>query len=144
MNNLPFKLKGIWLILMPVLIMGCSALPLPADISEFATSDPVIETEAEPTVSLSQVDLPQEILDEQALIVNLYAQANPSVVNITIFGQQGNQVSPMGQGSGFLYDSDGHFVTNAHVVDGAEQVEVTFSDGTIIPARSLPLCSGFP
>jgi 2-alkenal reductase len=41
----------------------------------------------------------------------------------------------MGQGSGFLYDSDGHFVTNAHVVDGAEQVEVTFSDGTIQPAR---------
>jgi 2-alkenal reductase len=41
----------------------------------------------------------------------------------------------MGQGSGFLYDSNGHIITNAHVVDGAEQVEVTFSDGIIQPAR---------
>jgi 2-alkenal reductase len=43
----------------------------------------------------------------------------------------------LGQGSGFLYDSNGHFVTNAHVVNGAEQVEITFSDGTIQPARII-------
>jgi 2-alkenal reductase len=35
----------------------------------------------------------------------------------------------VGQGSGFVYDSDGHIVTNAHVVHGSEQFEVTFSDG---------------
>jgi putative serine protease PepD len=33
------------------------------------------------------------------------------------------------QGSGFVYDASGHVVTNAHVVDGAESVQVTFANG---------------
>jgi putative serine protease PepD len=33
------------------------------------------------------------------------------------------------QGSGFVYDASGHVVTNAHVVDGAESVRVTFANG---------------
>ena len=134
MKYLRLKNRSAWLMLLPMLIIGCSALVLPADISDLTSSEPVIETEAEPGAPPPQGAVPQEILDEQTVLVNLYAQVNPSVVNITIFGQQGNQVLPLGQGSGFLYDSDGHFVTNAHVVDGAEQVEVTFSDGTIQPA----------
>jgi 2-alkenal reductase len=36
---------------------------------------------------------------------------------------------PLGQGSGFVYDSSGNIITNAHVVHGAEQIEVTFYDG---------------
>jgi 2-alkenal reductase len=35
-----------------------------------------------------------------------------------------------GQGSGFVYDTDGHIVTNNHVVDGADSIVVTFADGT--------------
>ncbi len=115
--------------------MGCSALALPSGISGVTTADSVIPMETEPSAPLPQVTVTQEILDEQTVLVNLYAQANPSVVNITIFGQQGNQILPLGQGSGFLADFDGHIITNAHVVDGAEQVEVTFSDSTIHPAR---------
>jgi S1-C subfamily serine protease len=33
-------------------------------------------------------------------------------------------------GSGFIYDTEGHIVTNNHVVDGAQRIIVTFSDGT--------------
>ena len=33
------------------------------------------------------------------------------------------------QGSGFVYDTSGHVITNAHVVDGAQSVEITFSNG---------------
>jgi 2-alkenal reductase len=135
MKKITNKFRSFWLISLSLLLMGCSALAFPAGVSDPSTSDPVIETVEEPEITLPQVTVPQEILDEQTMLVNLYAQVNPSVVNITIFGEQGDLVLPMGQGSGFLYDSDGHFVTNAHVVDGAEQVEVTFSDGTIYPAR---------
>jgi putative serine protease PepD len=39
------------------------------------------------------------------------------------------------QGSGFVYDSAGHIVTNEHVVDGAESVSVRFWDGTTRTAR---------
>jgi S1-C subfamily serine protease len=38
-------------------------------------------------------------------------------------------------GSGFVWDEDGHIVTNNHVVSGAEKIEVTFSDGTMLPAE---------
>ncbi len=71
-------------------------------------------------------------------LVALYAQVNPSVVNITIYmkNDQGDIVEAA-QGSGFVYDGSAHVVTNAHVVQDAEQVEVRFSDGLIRPAKVL-------
>jgi S1-C subfamily serine protease len=39
-----------------------------------------------------------------------------------------------GLGSGFIWDTEGNIVTNNHVVDGATKIQVTFSDGTIVPA----------
>ncbi len=47
---------------------------------------------------------------------------------------------PMALGSGFVYDQQGHIVTNYHVVAGArdpENIDVTFSDGTIYRARII-------
>ena len=76
---------------------------------------------------------------EQALI-DLYRRANPAVVNITTYANEaGSDPSGigMGQGSGFLYDSQGRIVTNNHVVENATRVEVTFNDGTTQEARIL-------
>lgn len=39
-----------------------------------------------------------------------------------------------GSGSGFVFDEQGHIITNNHVVEGAEQLDVIFADGTTIPA----------
>lgn len=52
------------------------------------------------------------------------AAVSPGVVSIEVLGQRGP-----GSGSGVVWDEDGHVVTNAHVVAGAEQVEVTLADG---------------
>jgi len=41
---------------------------------------------------------------------------------------------PAGVGSGFIVDQDGHVITNAHVVAGAQDLTVTLSDGTDVPA----------
>ena len=38
-------------------------------------------------------------------------------------------------GSGFIWTTDGYIVTNNHVIDGATQIEVKFSDGTTLPAK---------
>ena len=42
-----------------------------------------------------------------------------------------------GLGSGFLINADGHILTNAHVIDGATDVQVTLKDGRSFPGRVL-------
>jgi S1-C subfamily serine protease len=73
-----------------------------------------------------------------ALSVNeIYKRANRGVVEIAVttssnspFGEQ-----QRGQGSGFVYDTQGHIVTNEHVVDGASAISVTFWNGAVYKAR---------
>jgi serine protease Do len=47
------------------------------------------------------------------------------------------ELPPFGQGlgSGFVWDKEGHIVTNNHVVSGAEKIEVIFSDGSTVQAE---------
>ena len=67
----------------------------------------------------------------------IYRKANRGVVEITVTTSGGDN-SPFGgggggtaqaQGSGWVYDSDGHIVTNDHVVDGAKSMSVRFWNG---------------
>lgn len=126
MAKLKNRLIVLWLL--SALIAGCTTTaPTGSSISPTVTPA-VVAPAPTPLVVSSGVS------DEQAVLVNLYARANSSVVNITIFGRQGGQVGPLGQGSGFVYDDAGRIVTNAHVVADANQVEVTFADGTILAA----------
>ena len=90
-----------------------------------AVQVPVATLPVEPPTS---VLLPQ-IASEDQVLVDLYARLNPSVVNITIYTSAGGQTLALGQGSGFVYDAAGYIVTNAHVVHGADEIEVTFYDG---------------
>ena len=57
----------------------------------------------------------------QDRLIQLYAQANPSVVYIVN--------ASVGSGTGFVYDDQGHIVTNDHVVEGARTLEVVFANG---------------
>ena len=78
--------------------------------------------------------------NQEQTLIELYRRANPAVVNVTTVTVGENPNAPgteMGQGSGFLYDSQGRVVTNNHVVENAVRVEVTFSDGTSQTARIL-------
>lgn len=80
------------------------------------------------------VTQPQAVLPLQADSANiipqdgslqlLYQQVMPGVVSIQVSTPQGG-----GLGSGFVYDTEGHVITNFHVVDGATSVEVDFSSG---------------
>lgn len=60
----------------------------------------------------------------QDVLTSLYDQVSPSVVAIQVTTQNGGSL-----GSGFVYDIQGHIITNYHVVDGAEKVEVDFTSG---------------
>jgi len=76
----------------------------------------------------------------EAQIEAVYERAAPAVVNITTqiiaydfflrpIPQEG------GTGSGFLYDTEGHIVTNYHVIQDAESVSVSLADGRVFPAE---------
>ncbi len=62
---------------------------------------------------------------QEELLVNLYERVNPGVVSIQVLSSQGSN----GLGSGFVVDHQGHVVTNYHVVEGADKVEVDFPSG---------------
>jgi len=73
---------------------------------------------------------------EEQVLINLYERVNPSVVSISIAQSvQGNEPRPAGAGSGFVLDTEGHIVTNNHVVAEADALYVNFSDGSSVPAE---------
>jgi 2-alkenal reductase len=87
-----------------------------------------------PTTSTSEVTL---VTNEDQVLVDLYSRLNPSVVNITVYLNQNGELATYAQASGFVYDDQGHVLTNAHVVHGTDAVEVTFSDGLIREANMV-------
>jgi len=66
-------------------------------------------------------------------LIELYEVTNPAVVNIQVRQIVGDSNAQgqlqFGQGSGFVFDTLGHIVTNFHVVDDADQLNVIFADG---------------
>jgi len=88
--------------------------PVTRDVVPTATAAPPVEIVIAPGA-----DVETEILNA------VYRKVNPSVVSI---------LTDIGQGSGFVWDAQGHIVTNAHVVDGASELYVNFYDGTQVPA----------
>lgn len=66
----------------------------------------------------------------------IYTSVNPSVVNIQVSRSSRTGLTlDSGLGSGFVWDTAGHIVTNAHVVSGASQISVTFADGSVAEAQ---------
>src|SRR5579875_1275505 len=81
---------------------------------------------------LSEAEAAPTLDAEEQENVGVYKRALPSVVNITstqvaydFFYQP---VPEQGQGSGFILDKQGHILTNNHVVEGAQSVQVTLSN----------------
>ncbi|MXW02252.1 MAG: trypsin-like serine protease [Holophagales bacterium] len=81
------------------------------------------------------------LLPEERTTVKLFRQASPSVVNITtvtnrrnVFARRIDRV-PEGTGTGFIWDTKGHVVTNFHVVLRGHERLITLSDQTTWPAE---------
>ncbi|MBM3222759.1 MAG: trypsin-like serine protease [Candidatus Tectomicrobia bacterium] len=71
----------------------------------------------------------------------LFRQASPSVVYITTLARQRDFFSlntleiPQGSGSGFIWNQDGHIITNFHVIQGASGAKVTLADHSVWDAQ---------
>lgn len=105
------------------------------------------------TATMAQVDTPSRFLDEEERAnINVFKTASPSVVNIStqtgIRAKLGDVTLDMGRissgtGSGFLWDTEGHIVTNYHVVEGADFLKVKLTDGTEWEAAVLGMAPEF-
>ncbi len=119
------------------LAAGCASPPRVIVVT--ATPRPAPEATPAPLPPLADPGA-IELLAER-LFVELYERASPSVVHITsrarVFDFFRGVVPNEGAGSGFFFDDLGHIVTNYHVVEGAEEIEVVLADGTRAGARVI-------
>lgn len=112
---------------------------------EIATPRAIIST-ATPAPSIRQEAAVAAPVSEEGVYQQVYQRVNPSVVNISVAVKAQSQTNPFlprntpqdqyqyGSGSGFVYDREGHIVTNNHVVEDAERIRVTFYDDVTVSA----------
>ncbi len=136
----PFRSRFWGAIFWTGLLAGCQAEMASEDSSprQLAQS-PGIELTAEPvSPAAAPVAESAAILDLEKQVIQVYEKAGPGVVNVTsrtiAYDLFLNPVPQEGSGSGFVFDRAGNIVTNYHVVEGADELHVTFADGTIAQA----------
>ncbi|MCS6963272.1 S1C family serine protease [Thermoflexus sp.] len=117
-----------------LLLAACQAVRTPPSSQPAATppregqsSAPVAGLATPIQVAAQEAGSPVEALEQH--LEAIYQQVNPSVVHIRVRSGRG-VFQQESTGSGFVYDSQGHIVTNYHVVEGASAIVVTFADGT--------------
>ena len=119
--------KRIWVIIAAITIMSvlaaCRFTPnVNWQIGNNATSTPVpaVQVTTAPPIIINAED----IASTDQILTTIYDKVNAGVVTIISYTSSGE-----GSGSGFVYDYDGHIITNYHVVEGAESIEVAFANG---------------
>ncbi|KAF0109640.1 MAG: putative S1B family peptidase [Chloroflexi bacterium] len=118
--------KKITLLIVVLFVSGlvaCQFTPnLFFDQSKEKASEVVATVQAAP---ITQLIVPNDsAVNTDFALTSLYERVNPGVVSIITITDQGAS-----SGSGFVYDFEGHILTNFHVVEGATTVEVDFPSG---------------
>ena len=111
------------------------------DSSALLVNNPAASAdEDEETIAAAAMPLPLGMTQQEQHTIRLFEQAAPSVCFITTstirrsYYSRNLQEIPSGSGSGFVWDNDGHIVTNYHVIQNADRATVTLSDGTTYEA----------
>jgi 2-alkenal reductase len=107
-----------------VVSMGCSLGGFLAEATPVPSPTPVV-------VVVTPTPLSPPVLAEasanQQVAVSVYTRVSPSVVHLDI---EGSSSLESGAGSGFVYDRQGHIITNNHVIAQGRTIVVTFADDT--------------
>src|SRR5262249_34859299 len=81
------------------------------------------------------------LTDDESINVRVYRQAAPAVANIltkaTEYDFFMDPVPVEGAGSGFVIDPRGYILTNYHVIEGAQSIEVVLGDQSRYPAKAI-------
>jgi S1-C subfamily serine protease len=99
-----------------------------------AQSQPTLSPQPTSSTSSSSSSLPAVFQKVENSVVQITStKSNPNEVIILNGVPQTGRGTALG--SGFVYDSQGHIVTNYHVIDGASRADVTFTDGNTYSAN---------
>jgi S1-C subfamily serine protease len=103
-------------------------------LGEEKTPEPSVTKQPEPRTNTSNVAPVTRIFDTEEATIKLFETAKPSVCFITTmqvrqdFFSRNSEEVPSGTGSGFIWDKEGHIITNFHVIQGGSKARVTLSD----------------
>lgn len=146
-----FQRSPLWLLFVLLILssLACGVLTDQAE-STIENSPPAVDQQAlvDQAVATVMAQLPTQSVastpnslspqvmpistDLESSMIELYRRVNPAVVHIFVLDGQSFAI---GTGSGFVYDTDGHIITNNHVITGAGGLEVVFSNGERRPAE---------
>lgn len=122
--------RGIFLLGLWMAIMGWSTLALSVWAQETINRAP-----------LTPASSPAPLTPQEIATIQLYKMASPAVVNITNlsikYDEHLNAVPRQGSGSGVIISGDGLVITNSHVIEGAQSLEIRMTDGSQYPAKLL-------
>jgi len=137
-----------WILVLTFVLSACTVPRVPV-----AASQPETHTTPTPTkmaTSVPNTSSPSDAATSasgdlatglQTHLEQVYERVNPSVVHIQVTKVEptapffGEEPLIHGTGSGFVWDEEGHIVTNNHVVEDATRVRVIFYDGTEVPGH---------
>lgn len=123
-----------WLFIVLAVVLGLAAVRYWSGGGVGSKFDPA----AEPRPVMARGDL----ADDEKATIELFKEASKSVVYISTaqvrrrgrFNLDPTEI-PQGSGSGFLWDDQGHVVTNFHVIQNADTAKVTLSDQSVWDAE---------
>ena len=120
----------------------------PADATPEATSEPTPARSGTTQGNLPTPTAAIPIVTEEGErsaepLADLVTRLNPAVVTVINkqifagFFNSGSDLQPVGSGTGFVVSDEGYIVTNNHVVEGSNAIEVIFHDGTSVEAQLI-------
>jgi protease Do-like 1, chloroplastic len=130
------KIKLLLLMTVALMQSGCGEPTYTHQPAQTATPPSVVAQ-----VDPASTDLNLHALEKQTIAQ--FERLAPSVVYVTNLGVRRVGFSrdvtsiPQGTGSGFIWDKNGTIITNFHVINGAQDVEVTLSDGSVWKAQPV-------
>lgn len=102
---------------------------------------PMVVRRSQTAATASRIELASQQLDEENVLeafnratTALARKVMPSVVHIEVRGGSADSRRYGSSGSGWVYSAEGHVITNAHVVRGAEAITLEFADGRVVSA----------
>jgi S1-C subfamily serine protease len=133
----PTRRPSPWSVAGPLILLLVAVAGLAYFVGGWGHFGSVNDPNAAPRPVVARGDLAE---DEKSTI-ELFKRASPSVVYITTLAVQQDRFTldlhqiPRGTGSGFIWDDEGHVVTNYHVLQNANAAKVTLNDGSTHDAR---------